>query len=113
MIPNEYKPLIDKIIQRTSERVLTWMTTSIEDQFETKIGNYNVTIRRVLRDVYDDEPASVSFEILDSYGEKVDYLYTDEDEEIDYDKMLSLFSAARRQALNIDGAISDMMQNLD
>ena len=110
MIPEEYKPMIDKIISNTDTRKCSWETTSDSEKFILKAGANSISI--FYYESYPDDVPVVALEILNLFGEKVDGIYI-KNEDIDFDKMYQLYTAARRNALKITETISDIMTWLD
>lgn len=109
MIPNEYRPLVSKIIEKTGQNAMKWETTSDEYKFLCRIGLNSVVVQRF--NAYPEDEPCISFNVRNVHGESVDFFSTMIDE-ADYDIMEQLFNAARRRALNIDRIIADMMSRL-
>lgn len=114
MITKEYRELIDKIIERTYDGKIKWETTSDRNKYLCKIGDKTIIVRSY---TYNDnaeliDTQCISFEILDILGEKIDGIYIDENES-DFIKMTSLYDMARRNALNIDRTIRDLLDALE
>lgn len=109
MIPEEYRQMINKIIDMTKDRSIEWETTSDKLKFELEIENNSIIILK-----YSDFESGIpmiGFEIRDNYGDIVDGMYISS-EDIDYETMDNLFSEARRNALKIEQTISNIMSIL-
>lgn len=114
MITKEYRELIDKIILRTSEGKIKWETTSDKNKFLCRISLKTIVVHSYVyyNQESDSNLQSISFEILDLMGEKIDGIYVDESEP-DYIKMTDLYDMTRRNALNIDRTIRDLLDALE
>ncbi|MDE6523340.1 MAG: hypothetical protein K2L17_11015 [Muribaculaceae bacterium] len=110
MIPEEYKPLIDKISSVTDQKKFRWEKTSDEEKFLLNLGLNSVTIHYF--EAYPDDSPTVGFEIRDRLGDRIDGIYISQDER-DYDTMWELYRSARRNALKIGDTISNMMKFLE
>ena len=110
MIPNEYRPLINRLIAMTLNKECEWETTSDKEKFLLTIGDESITISHFL--CFPTDEPTICFEILDNFGERVDAIFVSDDDS-DYDQMWDLYWTARRDALKIKDTISKIMQNLD
>lgn len=88
----------------------SWETTSDSEKYILKAGSNSISI--FYYEAYPDNVPVVALEILNLFGEKVDGIYIN-NEDIDFDKMYKLYSAARRNALKITQTIADIMAWLD
>lgn len=110
MIPDEYRPLVRKLMKMTNDKECNWETTSDKKKFLLSIGEESITVFHFLS-FPEDEP-TIGCEILDEYGERVDAIFISQ-EDSDYDLMWDLYWSARRDALKINETISKIMHNLD
>lgn len=110
MIPNEYRPMVDKLKERTALRTISWKPTSDSAKFSVEIGLNTITID--LYTPYAEPSEMIAFEILDTFGERIDGFYIPEHDD-DYSTLNDLYSIARRNALKIDQTISNIMNILN
>ena len=114
MIPEEYKPLINKLIEATQKGTRNWSVTSDDSKFSMDIGVNGVVIRffRAWDPAMDREEYVVRFEIINPVGISVDG-FSEGESDSDYSEMLCFYETARRSALRIDKTISELMHDLD
>lgn len=110
MIPDEYRPLVGKLIKMTNDKECNWEPTSSKEKFLLSIGDESITVFHFL--TYPEDESTIGFEILDEYGERVDAIFTSQDDD-DYDMMWDLYWSARRDAIKIKETISKIMHNLN
>lgn len=114
MIPEEYKPLVDKLVKVTNNGSRNWAVTSDDSKFTMDIGLNGVVIRffRAWDPATELEEYVVRLEIINSVGESIDG-FSEGQTDIGYNEMYSLYEMARRNALHIDKTISELMRDLD
>ena len=110
MIPAEYLPIVNALIDKTKEIKLKWERTRNEKKFQTAIGENTVVINYYYS--YPDDIPCVDIEILDLFGDKIDRFSSDATES-DFSLIEDLYMRARRNALRIDATINTLMNNLD
>lgn len=110
MIPNDYRPLVNRLHAMTNNNECNWEATSDRDKFLLTIGSESVIVYYYLS-FPEDEP-TIGLEILDEYGDRVDAIFISQ-EDSDYELMWNLYWTARRDALKIKETISKIMLNLD
>lgn len=110
MIPEEYAPMIRKLIPMTKNKKIEWEPTSDMNKFELEADNNTIIINQY--NDYETGQPSVSFEIRDNYGNLIDGMYISSGEG-DYEELERLFSEARRNALKIENTISNIMSFLN
>lgn len=115
MIPGEYNPLIAKLISRTNTHDVKWESTSDQSSFEAQIGNNSLFITR--RESYDPDMDEdiIYFEIsIHHLDHEIDsFCIWPQESQDTFNRISNLFSNARRQALDIDRTIAEMLADLD
>lgn len=110
MIPEEYIPMLEKISELTKKRKKSWEKTSDMNRFILKVGLNAISLFSFTS--YPDDEECIGFELLNTYGDRIDGFGVGITES-EYSKMSELYSNARRNALKIDSAISNVMNDLD
>ncbi|MDE6702695.1 MAG: hypothetical protein K2K00_03355 [Muribaculaceae bacterium] len=110
MIPTEYLPIVNALIDKTKEMKLKWERTSSETKFQTAIGENTVVVYYYY--TYPDDIPCIGIDILDLFGEKIDQ-FSSEATDADFSILDDLYTRARRNALHIDATISTLKSNLD
>ncbi len=109
MIPDEYKAMIDLLIERSSQKKLRWKTTSDSQKFLVDIGLNAISVESFHE--YQQDVDMIGIRLYNTTGDQIDWIASDE-RESDFIKLHSLYSAGRRSALNIDKTISEIMSSL-
>lgn len=109
MISEEYRQMINKIIDMTKDRSIEWETTSDKLKFELEIEDNSIIILKYCD--FESGIPMIGFEIRDNYGDILDGIYISSDD-IDYGTLDQLFSEARRNAMKIENTISNIMSIL-
>jgi hypothetical protein len=107
---DKYKQLVDRLSQKTLNKELTWKESAQANAFQVSFTNYSVS--------FSEQGAGpdYSIAIINSSGEVVD-TFTDVDLDEGkgtayFRKMGDLFQTARRQALGVDQAIDEILDDL-
>ena len=97
--------ILERLVQRTEEGKLTWSPTVADDQFRSTVENVRITIRT--------SDAGHRLEILDEYGQRIDFLdYSSTTAEQDA-QLARLFDMARRSALRYDETLEKLAKALE
>lgn len=111
MIPQEYTPLIKRLVEKTNRGELDWQKTTNPQYFSLKVGDNDIVVMKF--DAWPDDETCIGLEIKNNEGERIDYFCIGEnDMDIHYDEMFQLHAQARRKAMHIDETISDILSKL-
>jgi|GEM_PF-3527111 len=111
MIPEAYIDLVDKLYIKTMDGKANWKRTAVENRFLIDFKNFSLTIQFFYED---REPSSVKLALYDENGKIIDdFELLEIPESAAYDKLYSMYGAARRKALRIDEAINLITKELD
>lgn len=108
MISDTYEPLIDQLIQRTSEGAVNWHPTSDEGEFVVYFDDFSLSLR-LARSSHD--PNSCVLTVMDNSGKQLDWETVEEGEK-GWIKVSGLHDMARRKAMRIDDALSTILKEL-
>ena len=106
--------LIARLADLTENGKVAWEETADEGIFLASVGRYVVTLGKENRqDSWGDSYESLRFRILDGTGKTIDeassYGQTAEDSR----RLYGLYELARRSALHVDEALSDLLSSLE
>ena len=108
MIPDLYKPLIERLAEKTAVGAVNWRQTSDQDTLAVHLRDFSLAMTRSFER---DDSEFVRWEVLNERGDTIDGFYVDERSK-DWGTATSLYDAARRKALRIDVALQTMMEEL-
>jgi hypothetical protein len=101
---------VDKLIELSQRNKVGWQETADEDTFLASVGKFVVTIAKQSRKSY-------SFTIADQAGKTLEESREEESgfliDDVHYDRLVKLHELARRRALNVDQALSEMLYSLE
>jgi len=119
MAAPKYERVVDRLVEKTENNEINWKESPITDVYQVSFLNYSVTISEVYNASQEVPDYVVS--ILNSEGKTVDS-FSDVDLDRDRDmgsggkylKILrDLYQNARRQALGVDKALDEILNELD
>ena len=110
MIPEEYMPMVGKLLEQTKNSKLNWSTSSDSGKYTLYVGPSTIVVNSY--ESFPENDHILSLEILDPFGDKIDGFYISDSED-GYLTMNDLYSTVRRNALKIDATISDIMAFLN
>jgi len=113
MTPEDKKLLtaLNKMYARTKDGVLDWEPTEDPNVFAAKVGDYTVTIARMPETEKSSESFSLS--IANSDGLIIQELESYWASKNGFPDMKDLFDRAQRHALDINGALDNLIRELD
>jgi hypothetical protein len=114
MESGKYKQLIERLLAKTDKNELDWKEAALPNTFQVSFADYSVTIRETPNNKGD---VDYYISILNSEGETVDSV---SDVHLDgtqgagyyFRSMGELFQNARRQALGVDKALNQILDEL-
>lgn len=115
MAITEQVNLVERLIEKTKKGDLAWSESPEHGIYSISFKNYSLNI--YIKTNRENSNDDVFIQIVDSFGE-----LTEEFSDIDlskispndwYNKMLDLYTSARRIALGADKALKDIISELD
>jgi hypothetical protein len=105
--------LVDKLIELSEQGKVNWQETAEEDAFLASVGKFVVTAAKA-----DLQYPGYTFTIADQVGRileeaRVEDRGTYEGADHYYSRLAALFEMARRQALKVDEALTEMLSSLE
>jgi hypothetical protein len=109
MANDKYAQIVDRLIYKTNQREIEWKEGVYPGAFQVSFPNYSLTL--IPREGQDDTTDYI-IGIIDSDGHTID-TFSDVDLGGDYyAKMAELYQNARRQALGVDKALDEILDEL-
>ena len=109
MIPESYKQLFDRLLNRTQAGEVNCKNTADESTFAIHLREFSLTM---FRGFDRDDGEFVRWELINNLGNEIDSFYVSEKDK-DWVRAVDLFDRARRKAIRLDDAIEAVMQELD
>jgi hypothetical protein len=105
--------LVTRLTELTERGKISWEDTADEGTFLTSVGKFVVTLGEVPDYLRDEEGPFVRyrFKILDETGKTIDEASGTPGE--DWNRLSHLHELARRSALHVDEALSDILSSLE
>ena len=105
--------LIDKLNEITQQGKVSWEETAEGDTFLASVNKFVVTVSKA-----DDRYPGYGFTIADQAGRLLEEARVEdrgpyEGEDPYYSQLASLYHLARRRALHVDEALSDLLSSLE
>lgn len=112
MSVKKYQKIVDGLVSKTQNHELEWRETVDRQRFQVSFKNYSVIISKEIW----KEGSGIRISILNPEGTEIDS-FDDEDlhnEGLDKysDVMSALYLNARRQALGVDAALDEILNEL-
>jgi hypothetical protein len=113
MAADKYQQLVERLASKTDQREVVWKEAAGSDTFQVSFANYSLTLS-----VSQNRQGALFYviSILNSEGNTVDSF---SDEDIDegtggryFNVMGELYHKARRQALGVDKALDEILEEL-
>ncbi|MBX8608556.1 hypothetical protein K5D65_15280 [Pseudomonas cichorii] len=104
--------ILDKLIEKTTRGDTDWIVTEIKGVYQVSFPRYSV--RLAFKSEGLDEKYVVT--IINGEGLVIDSFNTDDIYRFypdSYDKLSSLYSAARRKALGVDRALDELLEDMN
>jgi hypothetical protein len=101
--------LVDKLIDLSGQGKVSWEETADENTFLTSVGNFVVSIAKPEASVFTLTISDQAGRTLDETRDHVNDFYTSPD----YSRVSTLHELARRRALNVDAALTEMLSSLE
>jgi hypothetical protein len=114
MIEQRYKDLIDKLIESTLSKKISWqITTDRESEFRVTLGSNTLTTDNWV--LFENNNKCVDLSIRNQQGVSI-YRIAFEDNDLegeDYAYLMRLYSAAKDSYYKVDDTIADIMDHLN
>jgi polyphosphate kinase len=99
--------LVNKLSQLSAQGKVVWQETADENTFLASVAKFVVTIAKISDDFY-------TFTIADQTGKTLEEVREDSGyPNHDFKRLAELHEVARRAALNVEGALSEMLTSLE
>lgn len=111
---NRYNVVIDKLLEATSQGVLSWDQTSNKNEYQAVVGDISVLIvgpRKSLGFSANLDMESMSIALVNKDGVEIDRQKV-EKSDVSYDKFLSLCERVRLQYYKVDEVLSELESKL-
>ncbi|SRR6266404_7848748 len=114
MAYEKYQRLVQKLLERTDKNELQWKETASPETFQVSFSNYSLTLSE---QTSGSGPSDFVVTIINSAGDLVDSfsdVLLDEGHGATYYRSMGeLHQKARRQALGVDQAIDEILDDLE
>lgn len=104
--------LVTKLMVLTEAGKVTWDATADEDTFLTTLGKFVVTLKKEERHFGAERYNAFRFKILDAGGKALEEAY-EVTQTNDWERLRTLHDLARRKALHVEEALSDLLASLE
>ena len=111
MIPENFKTLVDKLVEKTSRKEAVWSKTSRDDEFKLDLGKGAITLDRWQNEETNEQ--LVDLAVLNENGDKIDYIYFSYSEKEDFKYLTDLHSLAKRAYYKVDETFKLIFKELD
>jgi hypothetical protein len=109
MVNNKYLQIVDRLIYKTNQRDIEWKEGVYPGAFQVSFPNYSLTLAPCEGEHGDTDYVIA---VIDSDGNTID-TFSDVDLGGDYfPKLAELYQNARRQALGVDKALDEILDEL-
>lgn len=108
MIPEDYTQVIELLFEKSSKNELNWRPTSNEEKFLVNFEKFSISITT---GGGEGDLPYILFNVLNESGKTIDNFYVGHGEEW-YDNCEEMYGRARRKALKINEAISQLKKEL-
>lgn len=110
MIPDNFKTLIDVLIQKTEKNEAIWSKTSREDEYKIDLGKGAITVDSWV----DNESGQnlVDIAVFNENGDRIDALYFSTHDDVEYRYVLALHTLARRAYYKIDETFNNIFKEI-
>ena len=105
----EYEELFNELHEAAMAGRVHWQTTASDNQFVVVFKDFSLSIKYHPQE---QEPSFCSFVIRNASGQVIDTFWVDDTSTEDWRKAFELYSTARRQALGIDVAVKNIVDEL-
>jgi len=111
MIPENYRTIINKLVEKTQRKQALWKKTSREDEYKISLGRGAVTTDKWFDP--DRRKNYLDFRIWNEDGSIIDSIEAASSELDDYMILNELHVAAKRAYYKVDETINDIRKLLD
>jgi hypothetical protein len=99
--------LVSRLLQLSDQGKVSWQETADESTFLTSVGKFVVTIGKPSQNTCSLTITDQTGKILEESNEENQYPYQE------YRQLANLHELARRRALNVDEALTEMLSSLE
>jgi len=109
MVPDNFKILIDKLKEKTTQKEAIWYKTSRDNEFKLDLGRGAITVDR-----WETEWGKyVDMSVFNEDGDMVDNVVFQDVEINDYKYLIELHSLANRAYYKVDETFNAIFKELD
>lgn len=116
MINNQHEQIISDLIRLTLEGKLNWDDTGLLNEFSTKIGDYRISIYKLIDDgafqVILPDTVCAEMTFIDKGGDTFDQITVKALKGEDFQKLSKLHDIAKRSATGADRKLDDIISIL-
>ena len=107
MIPEIYKEILDRLHIKSQNGEANWRTTGRDNQYIIYFQKFSLSIIYGYEE--SDNSCYILLSIYNENGESIDSFYVDDNSKEEYEFLEKLYQSAKRKALKIDEAVSEML----
>lgn len=109
MIPSNMSDLVKALVNKTKNKKAIWGKTSRPNEFKLYLEKGAITT-----DYWNDEREgeSVGFAIYNAFGDRIDNYYAEKGEP-EFDLLMELHNAAKREFYKVDETISNLFNEIN
>jgi hypothetical protein len=109
-IPDLYAEVIRGLLKKSKEKEVIWNTTTDDNTFVVFFETTSLSLKQSS----DQNETWIAVNLIkNNTGDRVDGFWVSDSESDDWKTMDELFSIARRSALSIDNAITEMLTEIN
>lgn len=111
MIPNIYKDIIDGLQTKSQNGEANWRTTGRDNEYIIYFQKFSLSILYGYDE--NDESYYISISIYNENGESIDSFWVGNNLKEEYEFLQQLYQSAKRKALRIDEAITEIFSEVN
>ena len=116
-VPSIYTNIVSGLLQKSQSNEVIWNTTTDTDTntFIVYFNKFSLSIRQISKSDFNnnDYETWITVDLIkNDNGDKIDSFVIEEGDN-DWDKIVELYTLARRSALSIDNAIQEMFTEIN
>lgn len=108
MVPEKYKLIIEKLIDKTDKKGVIWTKTSGGNEFKLIFDKSSITI-----DQYGGDPGWADFIIYNEKGQQIDRIALNQEDGESYDLLIRLHESAKRCYYKVDETLDNIFSELE
>src|SRR5688500_12065217 len=109
MIPDNFRQLLDRLIDKTSKKQAIWTKTSREHEFQVALEKATITVDKWTV----DGKKYADMAVYNTNGEQISRFATSIEKPDEYQHVLQLHSLAAKEYFKVDETFKDILKELD